>query len=554
MIYVEGWRDAWYNAVMDDMKKNEIYEAEITGLTSEGAGVCRIDGRAVFVPRAIPGERWLVRILKVTKTAAYGRGEELLLASPERVEPRCPNFGRCGGCDFLHMDYEAELRYKLERVNDAFRRIGGLELKAERIIGSERTESYRNKAIYAVGEQAGAVVAGFYRSGSHDIVPAGRCLLQSDEAAACAAAVTCWMNRRGVSAGETGVRHVYTRRARDGSALCCVVTGRRLGPALSRTLVEALRSACPRLTGVIECLNRTSGNTVLAGEFRTLWGSGTLLDRLCGNEFELSPQAFYQINPDQAERLYGLAAEYALPEPGGTVLDMYCGAGTISLALARRSGRVIGAEIVPEAVENARRNAERNGVTNAEFICADAGEAARELKARGVEPDAIVVDPPRKGLSETALTELASMGAGRLVYVSCDPATLARDLKLLCQMNYKAIIATAVDMFPRTAHVETVILLCQQKPDDYIDVELDLDELDATSAETKATYQEIKEYVLKHRGFNVSSLYIAQVKRKLGLEVGESYNKPKSLRTKTPVCPPNKESAIIDALKHFDMI
>ena len=180
MIYVEGWRDAWYNAVMDDMKKNEIYETEITGLTSEGAGVCRIDGRAVFVPRAIPGERWLVRILKVTKTAAYGRGEELLLASPERVEPRCPNFGRCGGCDFLHMDYEAELRYKLERVNDAFRRIGGLELKAERIIGSERTESYRNKAIYAVGEQAGAVVAGFYRSGSPDIVPAGRCLLQSD--------------------------------------------------------------------------------------------------------------------------------------------------------------------------------------------------------------------------------------------------------------------------------------------------------------------------------------------------------------------------------------
>ena len=209
---------------------------------------------------------------------------------------------------------------------------------------------------------------------------------------------------------------------------------------------------------------------------------------------------------------------------------------------------------MPEAVENARRNAERNGVTNAEFICADAGEAARELKARGVEPDAIVVDPPRKGLSETALTELASMGAGRLVYVSCDPATLARDLKLLCQMNYKAIIATAVDMFPRTAHVETVMLLCQQKPDDYIDVELDLDELDATSAETKATYQEIKEYVLKHRGLNVSNLYISQVKRKLGLEVGESYNKPKSHDARIPVCPPNKESAIIDALKHFNMV
>ena len=236
------------------------------------------------------------------------------------------------------------------------------------------------------------------------------------------------------------------------------------------------------------------------------------------------------------------------------MLDLYCGAGTISLCLSLRAGRVIGAEIVPQAVENARANAERNGVTNAEFICADAGEAAKALKARGISPDAIVVDPPRKGMDAPALEAIASMRPRRLVYVSCDPATLARDIARLRPLGYEADRALAVDMFPRTAHVETVMLLCQQKPDDYIDVELDLDELDATSAETKATYQEIKEYVLKHRGFNVSSLYIAQVKRKLGLEVGESYNKPKSLRTKTPVCPPNKESAIIDALKHFDMI
>lgn len=447
---------------MEELRKNNIYEAEVTGLTSEGAGVCRICGRAVFVPRAIPGERWRIRIVKVTKTAVYGRGEELLSASPERVEPACPNFGRCGGCSFLHMSYEAELRYKLERVNDAFKRIGGLELCAERIIGSETVEGYRNKSIVAVGEAENEPVAGFYRSGSHDIVPVERCLLQSDEASACARAVTGWMKRRGVRAGSGGVRHVYTRRARDGAALCCVVTGRRFSPALARTLVESLRRGCPGLVGVVECLNRSESNTVLAGEFRTLWGSSTLTDVLCGSEFELSPQAFYQINPPQAERLYELAVDYALPEPGGTVLDLYCGAGTISLALARRAGQVIGAEIVPEAVENARRNAARNGIGNAEFICADAGDAARLLSERGIRPDAIVVDPPRKGMSEEALRQVAKMQPKRIAYVSCDPATLARDLKRLTELGYVPQKAVAVDMFPKTAHVETVVLLTER--------------------------------------------------------------------------------------------
>lgn len=447
---------------MEELRKNNIYEAEVTGLTSEGAGVCRICGRAVFVPRAIPGERWRIRIVKATKTAVYGGGEELLSASPERVEPACPNFGRCGGCSFLHMSYKAELRYKLERVNDAFKRIGGLELCAERIIGSETVEGYRNKSIVAVGEAENGPVAGFYRSGSHDIVPVERCLLQSDEASACARAVTGWMKRRGVRAGSGGVRHVYTRRARDGAALCCVVTGRRFSPALARTLVESLRRGCPGLVGVVECLNRSESNTVLAGEFRTLWGSSTLTDVLCGSEFELSPQAFYQINPPQAERLYELAVDYALPEPGGTVLDLYCGAGTISLALARRAGQVIGAEIVPEAVENARRNAARNGIGNAEFICADAGDAARLLSERGIRPDAIVVDPPRKGMSEEALRQVAKMQPKRMAYVSCDPATLARDLKRLTELGYVPQKAVAVDMFPKTAHVETVVLLTER--------------------------------------------------------------------------------------------
>lgn len=449
---------------MDDLKKNEIYEAEVTGFTSEGAGVCRISGRAVFVPRALPGERWRVRIVKVTNTAVYGRGEQRLTSSPERVEPACPNFGRCGGCDLMHMSYAAELEMKLARVNDAFRRIGGLELRAEEIIGSERVEGYRNKAVYAVGEGEDGPVAGFYRPGSHDVVPAPACLLQSEEASACAAAVVAWMRENGLPAwdGKRGVRHVFTRRSRSGAALCVVVTGRRLSEPLARGLASALRAACPKLVGVVECVNASPGNTVLAGDLRTLWGRGTLLDTLCGSEFELSPRAFYQINPPQAEKLYQLALDYALPEPGGAVLDLYCGAGTISLCLAKRAERVIGAEIVPEAVENARANAARNGVQNAEFICADAGEAAKELKNRGLTPDAIVVDPPRKGLAPAALAQIASMSPRRLTYVSCDPATLSRDLKLLTEKGYTPIKAAAVDMFPRTSHVETVVLLTGQ--------------------------------------------------------------------------------------------
>lgn len=543
---------------MDELRKNEIYTVEIDGLTSEAMGVCRIGGRAVFVKGALPGEQWRVRVVKTGRSVCYGRGEELLRPSPDRVAPACPAYGRCGGCATQHMSYERELEFKRGKVNDALRRIGGLDISVDGIIGSEKTCRYRNKAIFAVGGSAGEPVYGFFRAGSHDVVPVDDCLLQSSAAGGCAAAVCDWMRGRGVepyngAKGTGSVRHVFTRTAADGSAVCCVVSASGFGGA-TQSLVEALRSACPELTGVVLNINRSRGNTVLAGDFYTLWGDAELTDTLCGNVFKIAPQAFYQVNRDQAERLYRRALELALPEPGGNVFELYCGAGTISLSLAACAGHVTGAEIVPEAVENARANAAANGVENVEFICADAADAAMRFAARGERPDVVVVDPPRKGMSEQALSAVASMRPDRIVYVSCDCATLARDAARLASHGYAPAAATAVDMFPRTAHVETVMLLCQQKPDDYIDVELDLDELDATSAETKATYQEIKEYVLKHRGFNVSSLYIAQVKRKLGLEVGESYNKPKSLRTKTPVCPPNKESAIIDALKHFDMI
>ena len=293
---------------------------------------------------------------------------------------------------------------------------------------------------------------------------------------------------------------------------------------------------------------------MLAGDFYTLWGRPGLTDVLSGFGFEIAPQAFYQINPPQAELLYRRAVELALPEPGGTVLELYCGAGTISLCLAQRAGHVIGAEIVPEAVENARANAAANGIGNVEFICADAAEAAERFAASGAHPDAIVVDPPRKGMSEDAVAAVASMRPERIVYVSCDCATLARDAARFQTLGYKAQTATAVDMFPRTAHVETVVLLSKLNTKQHIEVELNLDELDLTAAESKATYEEIKEYVLEHTGLKVSHLYIAQVKQKYGIIERENYNKPKSENSRQPKCPPEKEAAITDALKFFGMV
>ena len=301
-------------------------------------------------------------------------------------------------------------------------------------------------------------------------------------------------------------------------------------------------------------INKSCGNTVLSGDFYTLWGKAEISDTLCGFCFDIAPQAFFQINPPQAEKLYNRAMEYAFSSPVGLAFDLYCGAGTISLCLAQKARRVIGAEIVPEAIENARRNAERNGIHNAEFICADAGQAAAALALRGERPDVIVVDPPRKGMDEAAIEAVASMQPERLVYVSCNPATLARDILRFNAYGYTLREATAVDMFPRTSHVETVCLLSKLNTKQHIEVDIHMDELDLTDAEKKATYGEIKEYVLEHTGLKVSSLYIAQVKQKCGIIERKNYNKPKSEDARQPQCPPDKEKAIKEALLHFGMI
>ena len=447
------------------LRKNAIYEGEITGLTSQGAGVCRLEGRAVFVPRALPGERWRIRIVKVTKTAVFGRGEALLSPSPQRREPACPVFGKCGGCAAMHMDYAMELEFKLNRVNDALRRIGGLDLRAERIIGADRQDSYRNKAIYNF---APGPVCGFFRPRSHDVVEVSRCLLQPEEFDRAAQALLGWMRENGVPAynettGEGLVRHLYLRRTSSHFAACIVAAG-----DVDMGAVQAMRRACPALTGVLVCENKKQGNTVLDGPVRLLWGSAGVEQSLCGARFDLSPLTFFQVNTAQAEKLYRLAGEYAEPA-GKTVLDLYCGAGTIGLSVARDAARLIGSDIVPDAVENARHNAVKNGVENAEYICGDAKDVAARLAGNGLRPNVIITDPPRKGMDEAVLHAIVSMAPERVVYVSCDPGTLARDLKRLNELGYTPQRCAAVDMFPRTHHVETCVLLVRQALDNVLE-------------------------------------------------------------------------------------
>ena len=449
---------------MSELKKNDLYSVTIDGYSSEGMGVCRVEGRAVFVPRALVGERWEIRVLKVTNSAVYARGEKLLLPSPARIEPQCPWFGKCGGCDTQHMCYEEELRFKLEKVNAALQHIGKQELSATEIIGSEQTERYRNKAIFAVGEIAGKASFGFYRERSHDLIPIDTCLLQSELSCRVASAVTAFLEENGIAPynEETGhgtVRHVFCRQAvHQEGAITCIVSARGFGDK-TQALVEVLRTACPELSGIVLNINKSRGNTVLAGDFYTLWGEAALRDTLCGVHFEIAPQAFFQINPPQAERLYARAAAYACGERNDLILDLYCGAGTIGLCMAGFAGKVIGAEIVPQAVENAAENARRNGIENAEFICADAGQAARQLFQRGLRPNAVVVDPPRRGMDQPSVDAVAAMDPERVVYVSCNPATLARDILRFNDYGYSLRKITAVDMFPRTSHVETVCLL-----------------------------------------------------------------------------------------------
>ena len=445
---------------MDRLHENQIYTGTVEGYSSEGLGIVRLDGAVVFVPQAVRGETIDLKITKVMKTAAAGEIVKIHKPSPDRAAPECPYYGQCGGCDFQHLTYPEELRAKRQRVQDALTRLGGADVQVEEILGAKNPLHYRNKSQYPVGAD-GAI--GFYRARSHQVVPVKRCLIQPEAADKTAAAVGEWMRRYKIpaydeTAGRGLVRHIYVRVNQKGESLCCVVINGKQAPR-EPELAAFVCAAVPHTVGVLVNSNTKRGNVILGEKYRTLWGQDFLMDTLCGLAFKLSVPSFYQVNRDQAEVLYGRALAYAGLTGTETVVDLYCGIGTITLCLAKRAGRVIGAEIVPAAIRDAEENAARNHIENAEFFCGDAAEAAARLEAEGLRPNVITVDPPRKGLAPEVIGSIAAMGPARVVYVSCDPATLGRDVKRFGELGYRAVRACAVDMFPGTRHVESVVLL-----------------------------------------------------------------------------------------------
>lgn len=543
---------------MDNGKPREgqLCRLVIDGYASDGAGVARLDGMVVFVQGGIRGEACDVRLTHVGRSALWGRVEEVVNPSPARIFPRCLHYTKCGGCQFRHMNYAEELEAKRIRVEDALRRLGGAEIHVSAILGAEQVDRYRNKAQFPVAK---GPRIGFYRPRSHDVIDVDDCLLQGEAAARLRGAVKEWMAEYSIPAYNertfTGlVRHVYVRTNRAGRSLCCLLVNGR-GVPREAELVRALRRAEPNLAGIVLGVNEKHNNVILGDSYRALWGEDFLSDTLCGLTFRLSVPSFYQVNPAQTEVLYGKALEFAGLTGAETVLDLYCGIGTISLVMARKAGMVWGAEVVPQAVDDAIANAQRNHIENARFLCADAGEAARYLEGEGVRPDVVCVDPPRKGLAEDVVDTIADMGPQRVVYVSCDPGTLGRDVKRFAGRGYTLKKAVAVDMFPRTAHLETVVLLSKGEVDSKkIRVEFSLEDMDMSEFQDGATYAQLKDYVLEHSGLKVSNLYISQIKRKCGIGVGKNYNLPKSEDSRQPQCPPEKEKAIREAFKYFGMI
>ena len=448
------------------LTKNQIYEATVTDYTSQGQGIAKIEGCAVFVPNAMVGERVRVRIEKAQKTWASGKIVELLERSEHRVNRECPVAKLCGGCDFWHMDYQEECRLKAERIRQALNRIGGENLEKVEILSAPSCYGYRNKAQYPVSSRKGRAFAGFFRAGTHDVVENDRCLILPEQMDQVKDAVIRHMNQFRIPAyneqSHTGlVRHIYVRRgAVSGQVLVCLaVNGRSLPHGAE--LVENLKKI-EGFTTLVLSVNTKRGNTILGDEMIALHGPGYIEDTLCGLTFRLSPRSFYQVNHHQAQRLYAAAIEQAQITKSDTVLDLYCGVGTITLAMAGAAGRVIGVEVIEQAVQDARENAKRNGIENAEFFCGDAGQAALELEKNGVRADVAVVDPPRKGLNADTIEALSRMQPRRIVYVSCDPATLARDVALLRERGYTLQNALAADLFPRCAHVESIVCLCRQ--------------------------------------------------------------------------------------------
>ena len=545
-----------------EYRKNDIVTLEIVDCGTDGEGIGKADGFTVFVKDAVIGDTITAKIMKAKKNYGYGRLMEILKPSPYRVEPVCLSARQCGGCQLQAVSYEEQKVFKEKKLRGHLERIGGFtEFPMEPLIGMDDPYHYRNKAQFPVGRnKEGRIVTGFYAGRTHAIIENRDCALGIPQNKDVLDRVIAHMEKYNIapydeSTGKGLVRHIFVRYGFFTGELmvCLIINGQDLPH--QRELVEKL-CEIPGMTSISLNMNKKRSNVILGDKVKTIWGKEYITDKIGDISYEISPLSFFQVNPQQTWKLYSKALEYADLHGEETVWDLYCGIGTISLFLAQKAKFVRGVEIVPAAIEDAKRNAQINHIENVEFFVGKAEEVLpREYEKNGVYADVIVVDPPRKGCDAMLLKTILKMQPKRVVYVSCDSATLARDLRFLCDNGYELKKVCGVDQFPQTVHVETVVLLSKGEVDSKkIRVEFSLEDMDMSEFQDGATYTQIKDYVLEHSGLKVSNLYISQIKRKCGIEVGKNYNLPKSEDSRQPLCPPEKEKAIREAFKYFGMI
>ena len=546
-----------------EIKKNDCFTVSIEDMSEDGSGIGKLDGYIWFIKDAVKGDVVEAKAMKMKKSYGFARLMRVITPSPDRIEPACPVARQCGGCQLQAMSYESQLKFKENKVYNNLRRIGGFtDIPFLPIMGMDEPWRYRNKAQFPFGRNKnGEIVTGFYAGRTHDIIPQEDCLLGVEENKKILESIKEYMIENHVAPYEEEthqglIRHALIRKGfKTGELMVCVIINGKKLPHSER-LVEKL-CRFDGMTSISYSINTDKTNVILGKELVNLYGPGYITDYIGDVKYRISPLSFYQVNPVQTEKLYGTALEYAGLTGGEVVWDLYCGIGTISLFLAQKAKKVYGVEIVPQAIDDARENAKLNGLDNVEFFVGKAEEVLPEQYEKNkVYADVIVVDPPRKGCDEQCLNTIVTMAPKRVVYVSCDSATLARDLKMLCEKGYEVEKVRCCDMFGWTTHIETVCLLSKlHEAKHHVNVTLDMDEMDLTAAERKATYEEIKKYVAKHNdGMKVSNLYIAQIKQKHGIIERENYNKPKSEKGGQPECPKEKEIAIEEALKYFQMI
>ena len=544
-----------------EFKKNDVVTVKIEDMSHDGSGIGKADGYTLFIKDAVIGDEVEAKIMKTKKNYGFARLMNVLVPSPDRTEPKCPKARACGGCQLQFLSYEKQLEFKRNKVDGNLRHIGGFQdFAIEKVMGMDDPWRYRNKAQFPFGkDKDGNIVTGFYAGRTHAIIPNRNCYLGVEENEKILDMIISYMEENHVEPynEETGkglIRHALIRYGFTTKEImvCLIINGESL-PKKER-LIEKL-TKIQGMTSITANVNKKRSNVILGDKIIPLWGQDYITDYIGNVKYQISPLSFYQVNPVQTVKLYETALEYAGLTGKETVWDLYCGIGTISLFLAQKAKQVYGVEIVPAAIEDAKKNAELNGIENAEFFVGKAEEVLpREYEEKGIYADVIVVDPPRKGCDEALLTTMLEMKPERNVYVSCDSSTLARDLKILCGEGYELGRVAVCDMFPAGVHVETIVLLSKLKSSKHIEVELKMEELDLTAAESKATYNDIKQYVFDKYGFKVSNLYIAQVKEMCGIKERENYNQPKNVDSKQPICPIEKKEAIKDAFRYFQMI